>query len=174
MFKVDRWPRLRPPEMSSTADERGTVPRRACPAPPASLTWDLDRCPATQLAQRYADLRSFVAWLGTQDIAAPTCWYTHGWLVHRLAALQAWRTLAYAPDAHPRDAADWWVVGVGSLQRDWEPCLAHEGRHPPPDAPWDDPVPIQEFGAVVKAAVRDRVEHPPPAPRAGPPRPTPS
>ena len=128
--------------------------------------WDLERCPATQLAQRYADLQAFVAWLKDQDVLAPACWYTHGWLVHRLAALQAWRVRAYAPDAHPRDAADWWAVGLASLQRDWEPLMAHQGRHPPPDAPWDDPVPIPEFGAFVHALVRGRAQHPPPAPRA--------
>ncbi len=139
----------------------------AAPVPPP---WDLDHCPATLLAQRYADLQAFVTWLGAQDIPAPACWYTHGWLVHRLAALQAWKVRAYAPDAHPRDAAEWWAVGLAALQRDWEPLLTHEGRHPPPDAPWDDPVPIPEFGAFVKAAVRERAEHPPPAPGARPPR----
>ncbi|MDA8332302.1 MAG: hypothetical protein M0027_14100 [Candidatus Dormibacteraeota bacterium] len=148
-------------------------PRAAAAPAPSSLSWDLERCPAGQLAQRYVDLEAFVSWLGAQDIPAPACWYTHGWLVHRLAALQAWRARAYAPDAHPRDAADWWMVGVAALQRDWEPCLAHEGRHPPPDAPWDDPVPIPEFGAFVRALVRERAEHPPPAPRARPARTTP-
>ena len=137
------------------------------PSPPL---WDLERCPAALLAQRYADLQAFVTWLGAQDIPAPACWYIHGWLVHRLAAVQAWRARAYAPEAHPRDAADWWAVGVASLQRDWEPCLAHEGQHPPPDAPWDNPVPIPEFGAFVQAAVRERADHPPSVPRARPPR----
>ncbi len=146
------------------------MPRSTGPAAPALPLWDLERCPAGQLAQRYADLQAFVAWLKAQDIPAPACWYTHGRLVHRLAALQAWRARAYAPDAHPRDAADWWAVGLASLQCDWEPCLGHDGRHPPPDAPWDDPIPIPEFGAFVQAAVRDRTEHPPPAPRAHPPR----
>lgn len=149
------------------------MPRSTGSAAPAPSLWDLERCPATLLAQRYADLQAFVAWLRDQDVPAPSCWYTHGWLVHRLAALQAWKVHAYAPDAHPRDAAEWWAVGLASLQRDWEPCLAHEGRHPPPEAPWDDPVPIPEFGAFVQTAARERAENPPPAPRTRSPRRTP-
>ncbi|MHB8325634.1 MAG: hypothetical protein ACYDEA_00385 [Candidatus Dormibacteria bacterium] len=148
-------------------------PRATTAATAAAVTWDLDRCPAALLAQRYADLQAFVTWLRDQDIPTPTCWYIHGWLVHRLAALQAWKVRAYAPEAHPRDAAEWWAVGLAALQRDWELCIGHDGRHPPLDAPWDDPVPIPEFGAFVQAALRDRAEHPPPAPRARPPRRTP-
>ena len=149
------------------------MPRSMGPAAPAPPPWDLEHCPAPQLAQLYADLRAFVSWLEEQGVDAPACWYTHGWLVHRLAALQAWRSLAYAPGAHPRDAADWWAAGLAGLQRDWEPLLTHQGRHPPPDAPWDDPVPIPEFGAFVQALVRERAEHPPPAPRARPAQSTP-
>jgi len=126
----------------------GPMPRSTGSAAPAPPPWDLERCPANLLTQRYADLQAFVTWLKDQDVPAPGCWYTHGWLVHRLAALQAWKVRAYAPDAHPRDAADWWASGVASLQRDWEPCLTHEGRHPPPDAPWDDPIPIPEFARL--------------------------
>ena len=146
------------------------MPRSTGPTTPGPTPWDLAHCSAGQLAQRYADLQAFVSWLKDQDVQAPACWYTHGWLVYRLAALQAWRVCAYAPDAHPRDAADWWSVGLAGLQRDWEPLLAHQGRHPPPDAPWNDPVPVPEFGAFVQALVRERAEHPPPAPRARPPR----
>ena len=86
------------------------MPRSTDLAAPAPSPWDLDRCPATRLAQRGADLQAFVAWLRDQDVPAPSCWYTHGWLVHRLAALRAWRARAYAPDAHPRDAADWMLL----------------------------------------------------------------
>ena len=142
-------------------------PGNATPSPP---TWDLEHCPAGQLAQRYADLLAFVSWLQEQDVGVPACWYAHGWVVHRLAALQAWRVRAYAPDTNPRDAADWWAVGLAALQRDWEPLMSHQGRHPPPDAPWDDPLPVPEFGAFVQALVRERAEHPTPAPRARPPR----
>ncbi len=149
------------------------MPRSTGPAAPPPPPWDLERCPAGQLTQGYADLQAVVSWLQEQDVGVPACWYTHGWLVHRLAALKAWRTLAYGPGAHPRDAADWWAVGLAALQRDWEPLLAHQGRHPPPDAPWDDPIPIPEFGAFVQALVRERAEHPPPAPRARPPLRTP-
>ena len=126
--------------------------------PGVSAIWDIERCPATLLAQRYADLQAFIVWLRDQDIPAPTCWYTHGWVVHRLAALQAWRIRAYNPDTSPRDVAEWWAVGLAGLQRDWEPCLTHEGRHPPPDAPWDDPVPIPEFPEFVKAQVAARAQ----------------
>jgi hypothetical protein len=104
------------------------MPRSTGSAAPAPSPWDLERCPATQLAQRYADLQAFVTWLKHQDVPAPSCWYTRGWLVHRLAALQAWKVRAYAPDAHPGDAAEWWAVGVTGLQRDWEPRLGHDGR----------------------------------------------
>ncbi|MHB8395462.1 MAG: hypothetical protein ACYDC5_13425 [Candidatus Dormibacteria bacterium] len=71
-------------------------------AAPAPSPWDLDHCPANLLAQRYADLQAFVTWLKDQDVPAPDCWYTHGRLVHRLAAVVAWKARAYAPDAHPR------------------------------------------------------------------------
>ena len=83
------------------------MPRSTGSAAPVPSLWDLNRCHATRLAQRYADLQACVAWVRDQDILAPACWYTHGWLVHRPAALHAWRTRAYAPDAHQSDAADW-------------------------------------------------------------------
>ncbi len=134
------------------------MPRSPGSTPPTSPPWDLERCPADHLAQRYADLFAFVSWLQKQGVHAPTCWYTHGWVVHRMAALQAWRTHAYGPGSHPRDAADWWAVGLAALQRDWEPLLAHQGKHPPPDAPWDDPVPIPEFPDFVKANVTARAQ----------------
>lgn len=126
------------------------------PAPPPP--WDLEHCTAPQLAQRYADLLGLVSWLGEQDLDVPACWYAHGWVVSRLAAIQAWRTVAYGPGAHPRDAADWWALGLAPLLRDWEPLLAHQGKHPPPDAPWDDPVPLPEFSEFVKAQVAARAQ----------------
>jgi hypothetical protein len=132
------------------------MPRSPGSTSPTRPPWDLEHCPVGQLAQRYADLQAFVSWLQRQDVGVPSCWYAHGWTVHRLAALQAWRTLAYGPGTHPRDAADWWAVGLAALQRDWEPLLGHQGRHPPPDAPWDDPVPIPEFAEFVRAQVAAR------------------
>ncbi|MGH7692679.1 MAG: hypothetical protein ACREOA_08230, partial [Candidatus Dormibacteria bacterium] len=104
------------------------------------------------------DLEAFVIWLQDQDVRVPGCWYSHGWLIQRLAALQAWRSRAYDPAAHPRDAAEWWAAGLAGLQRDWEPLLAHGGMHPPPDRPWDDPVPVPEFAEFVKAAVSARAQ----------------
>ncbi len=75
------------------------MPRSTVSAAPAPPLWDLERCPANLLAQRYADLQAFVAWLQDQDVPAPACWYTHGWIVHRQAAVQAWKVRAYALDA---------------------------------------------------------------------------
>ena len=49
-------------------------------------------------------------------------------------------------------------MGLAALQRDWEPLLVHQGKHPPPDAPWDDPVPIPEFPDFVKANVTARAQ----------------
>ena len=128
------------------------MPRTPRPQTPASHSlWDLDRCTAAQLAQRYADLKAFTAWLQGQGVEIPACWYTHGWVARRLAAVHAWKARAYTPDAHPRESADWWALGLAPLLRDWEPLLAHQGKHPPPDAPWDDPVPVPEFSEFVKA-----------------------
>ncbi|HUY98541.1 MAG TPA: hypothetical protein VMW47_13155 [Verrucomicrobiae bacterium] len=136
-------------------------PRATSGPPPPPVPWDLEQLPAAQLAPAYADVAAFVTRLQAQGIDIPACWYTHGWLVARLAALAAWRAAAYAPGASPRDAAEWWAVGVAGLQRDWEPLTVHQGRHPPPDAPWDDPVPVPELAAFVQAAVRARATHDP-------------
>jgi len=54
------------------------MPRPTGSAAPAPSPWDLERCPATLLAQRYADLQAFVTWLGAQDVPAPT-WWRYGW-----------------------------------------------------------------------------------------------
>ena len=134
------------------------MPRSPGSTAPIPLPWDLDRCPAGRLAQWYADLLAFVSWLEDQDVQTPACWYAHGWVVHRLAALAGWRSRAYTPGSHPRDAADWWAAGLAALQRDWEPLLAHQGRHPPPDAPWDNPIPIPEFAEFVRAQVAARAQ----------------
>ena len=115
------------------------MPRTAWPAAPSPRPGDLDRCLAAQLAQRYADLRAFATWFPAQGVEVPACWQAHGGVVHRLAAVYAWKAPAYAPDAHRREAADLWALGLARLQRDRESLLAHRGKHPPPDARGDNP-----------------------------------
>ena len=115
------------------------MPRTAWPAAPSPRPGELDRCLAAQLARRYADLRAFATWFPAQGVEVPACWQAHGGVVHRLAAVYAWRAPAHAPDAHRREAADLWALGLARLQRDRESLLAHRGKHPPPDARGDYP-----------------------------------
>lgn len=72
------------------------MPRVTRPAAPPPSPWDLDRCSAAQLGQRWADLQAFASWLEAQGIKVPASWHTHGWV-----ALQAWKARAYATDTHP-------------------------------------------------------------------------
>lgn len=111
------------------------------------MPWDLECLSAAQLAPTDADLAACVARLQAPGSAVPACWHTHGRLVAKLAALAAWRTQAYAPG----DAATCWGVGATRLQRAWVPVTVHQGRHPPPDAPWDEPLPVPELAAWVRA-----------------------
>ena len=121
-----------------------------------SVAWDLDALDSDALADAYDDVAAFVDWLRSCDVAVPECWYTHAWVVWRLAALSAWLHVAYLPDAGPREAVDWWLVGLEPLRRDWDELLAHRGRHVPDDAPLDDPQPVPPLCDVVDSIAAER------------------
>jgi hypothetical protein len=118
--------------------------------------WDLDALDGDAVRNAYDGIATFVAWLRSCDIAVPDCWYTHCWVVWRLAALSAWQELAYLPGTSPREAVDWWLVGLEPLRRDWDELLAHRGKHVSPDTPLDDPQPVPPLGDVVDAVVAER------------------
>jgi len=121
-----------------------------------SAAWDLDALDSDAVGDAYDDVAAFVDWLRSCDIAVPDCWYTHAWVVWRLAALSAWHRIAYLPDAGPREAVDWWLVGLEPLRRDWDELIPHRGRHVPADAPLDDPQPVPPLRDVVDAVVAER------------------
>jgi hypothetical protein len=104
--------------------------------------WDLDSLDSGSLHREFSDLALFVDWLRACDVTVPSCWYTHGWVVRRLAALRVWHDDAHLDGASGRDAADWWRAGVMPLCADWRDLIAHRGRHVPSDAPLADPQPV--------------------------------
>ena len=120
------------------------------------VPWDLDALDGDAVGEAYRDVAAFVDWLRVCDITVPACWYTHGWVVWRLAALLAWQQLAYTAEANPREAVDWWLVGLEPLRRDWEEVQAHRGRHVALDSPLDDPKPVPALDDVIAAVVADR------------------
>jgi hypothetical protein len=120
------------------------------------VSWNLDALEGEALRTAYRDVASFVAWLRACDIEVPACWYTHPWVVWRLAALSAWLEVAYLADANPREAVDWWLVGLEPLRRDWADLQAHRGRHVPPEAPLDDPAPVAPLDDVIDSVVARR------------------
>jgi hypothetical protein len=131
--------------------------RRMTGAPAAtSVPWDMDGVDAADVRQTYEDIARFVEWLRTCDVTVPTCWYAHGWVVWRLAALQAWQQAAYLPDAAAREAVDWWLVGVEPLRRDWEDLIAHRGRHTAPDSPLHEAQPVPPLDEVIASLVAER------------------
>lgn len=130
--------------------ERTTdVARRAVP-------WDLDSLDGDALCDAYAAVAEFVAWLRSCDITVPSCWYTHGWVVRRLASLRVWQDDAYADGMTGRDAAEWWRTGLTPLCADWRELIAHRGEHTSPDNPLDDPAPVLSFDEVVAELVAER------------------
>ena len=120
------------------------------------VAWNIDALDSDALRAAYRDVNSFVDWLRGCDIAVPACWYTHAWVVWRLAALSAWLEVAYMSEAHPREAVDWWLVGLEPLRRDWTELEAHRGRHVAPEAPLDDPSPMPSFDEFIEQLVRRR------------------
>lgn len=103
------------------------------------LSRGFDDVSGEELRDAYEDVATFVRWLEACDIRVPTCWYIHGWVVRRLHALVRWYDEAHGEEATGRAAADWWLVGVAPLLRDWPDLIAHRGRHIPPDSPLADP-----------------------------------
>jgi hypothetical protein len=121
-----------------------------------ALAWDIDLLAEDDVHRRFEALSSFATWLQECDIPVPACWYTHGWVVRRLAALASWQEAAYAPGAHPREAADWWLVGVEALRHDWAELLAHRGKHVPSDSPLDHPQPVPSLDETIESILRER------------------
>jgi len=133
------------------------------PGENGSVAWDIDGARLDDLRATYEAVARFVEWLQARDVIVPACWYTHGWVVWRLAALSAWQQVAYRSDAHPREAVEWWLLGVDPLQRQWEQLVAHRGRHVAPDSPQHsaEPVPpLQEFLARLLTAEHRQEDHP--------------
>lgn len=128
-----------------------TTPGRCVP-------WDLDSLDSDELRRMYSDLSEFVGWLRGCDITIPSCWYTHGWVVRRLAALRVWHDDAHLDDASARDAADWWRTGLMPLCADWRDLIAHRGEHTSPDNPLEDPAPVPGLEKVVAQLVSERGE----------------
>jgi len=126
------------------------------------VAWNLDALDGEALRTAYRDVASFVDWLRACDIEVPACWYTHAWVVWRLAALSAWLEVAYIAETNPREAVDWWLVGLEPLRRDWADLQAHRGRHVPHDAPLDDPAPVPSLDDVVDVLVAGRPTEGPP------------
>src|SRR5205807_5648809 len=62
--------------------------RAARPSPRAATLWNLDGLDTELLASTWQRTADFVGRLIADDIDVPECWYTHGWVVRRLVALQ--------------------------------------------------------------------------------------
>ncbi len=122
------------------------------------VRWDLDSLDDGDLHRAYTEAAAFVDWLRRCDITVPSCWYTHGWVVRRLAALQAWHDDAYLDGASGRDAADWWRTGLMPLCADWRELIAHRGEHASLDNPLEDPAPVPSLDAVVAQLVAEHSE----------------
>jgi hypothetical protein len=120
-----------------------------------SLPWDLGAMTSEELHAAYLELSGFVGWLRECDIDVPGCWYVHGWLIHRLAALLHWRDATLDPEVSAKAAADWWAA-LFALQREWQELHGHHGIHPPRDRPWADPIATPAFEDAVADAVRAR------------------
>jgi hypothetical protein len=103
---------------------------------------DFDSLAGPDLRTAYEDVAAFVRWLDACDIRVPSCWYTHGWVVRRLDALRRWYDEVHNDESTGRASADWWLVGVGALCRDWSDLMGHRGRHVPADSPLADPQPV--------------------------------
>jgi len=132
------------------------MPLASSTAARASASWDPDSLAADQLESIYGEIAGFVEWLRACDIAVPSCWYTHGWVVRRLAALRVWQDDAYADGATGRDAAEWWRTGLLPLCADWRDLIAHRGEHTAPDDPLADPAPVPSLDQAVAELVAER------------------
>ncbi len=130
-----------------------SAPHRAHRA--AAVPWDLDALGSGELHAAYLELARFVGWLRHCDVDVPSCWYVHGWLVRRLAALLHWRDATLDPEVTAKAAADWWSA-LFVLQREWQELHGHHGTHPPDGRPWATPIATPAFEDAVAGAVRVR------------------
>lgn len=122
------------------------------------VPWELDSLDSDDLHREYTHVATFVAWLRRCDITVPTCWYSHGWVVRRLAVLSVWREDAHLDGASARDTAEWWRIGLMPLCTDWRDLIAHRGEHASVDNPLDDPAPVPPFEDFVAELVAERAE----------------
>ena len=134
------------------------MPDAAPTAARGYVPWDLDSLDSDELHREYTEVATFVDWLRDCDITVPSCWYTHGWVVRRLAALCVWHDDAHLDGASGRDAAEWWRAGVMPLCTDWRDLIAHRGEHASPDNPLEDPAPVPPLEEVVAQLVTERAE----------------
>ena len=116
-------------------------------------SWDLDSLDPIGLRDAWNGLLGFVEHLFDLDVQLPDCWYTHGWVIRRLAVLSAWHVHVTGHEATPHEANAWWQA-LSALVRELEPLRAHRGAHPPPARPWDPPVPIPSLDDAINAAVQ--------------------
>jgi hypothetical protein len=123
-----------------------------------AVPWDVDSLDGEELRRTYAAIADFVGWLRQCDIAVPSCWYTHGWVVRRLAALRVWQDDVHSDDATGREAAEWWRIGLMPLCADWRELIGHRGEHASPDNPLDDPAPVPSLDQVIAELVAERAE----------------
>ncbi len=121
----------------------------------ALVPWDLDALTPDELRAAYLDLSGFVGWLRDCDVDVPGCWYVHGWVVRRLAALRHWREAVLHPEAPAKAANEWWSA-LFALQRDWEEVRGHHGAHPPREQPWGNPMATPALEDTVAEAVARR------------------
>ena len=115
--------------------------------------WDLDSHDAIALRDAWDELLGFVEHLFDLDLQLPECWYTHGWVVRRLAVFSAWHIEVVGAGATPREAASWWD-SLSAFLHELEPLRSHRGAHPPAAQPWQEPVPIPSLAEAVNAAVQ--------------------
>ncbi|MGH7746754.1 MAG: hypothetical protein ACREQ5_18665 [Candidatus Dormibacteria bacterium] len=119
------------------------------------VAWDLDSLAPDELQAAYLDISGFVGWLHECDVEVPSCWYVHGWLVRRLAALRHWRDDTLGPEGTAKASADWWSA-LFRLQLDWSEVHGHYGAHPPREQPWGNPIATPALEDTVSDAVGRR------------------
>lgn len=149
-------------------------PTTPAPRAKAPLAWDLDRLGERELRTQYGAMAVFAEQLQAMGVTVPPCWYFHRHLVHRFAAVMAWRDRAHrtstettdpetgerrvGPGAPAKEAAEWWAsnLGLAGLVATWSEleCVARAAggptSHPGPDG---RPARTPELEDVVEAHV---------------------
>ena len=124
-------------------------------APQATAVWDLDAASASELEAALNTVSAFVEQLRRASVGIPRCWYVHGWVVYRLAALHQAHGEALRQTASARDAV-WWWESLEGLRRDMQPLLRHSAMHPPADDPLGEPAPLPTLDEHIAKAVGAR------------------